>query len=67
MTHPFYELMVGGVLLAPFVSYAVVAFALFLVLRPLLNLVGFPRLFSHPPIAALSLYVTILGLLTVLF
>jgi hypothetical protein len=39
MTHPFYELMVGGVLLAPFVRYAV---------------------------AALSLYVTILGLLTAL-
>ena len=67
MNHPFYELMVGGVLLAPFVRYVVVAFVLFLVLQPLLHLVGFPRLFSHPSIAALSLYVTILGLLTVLF
>jgi hypothetical protein len=50
-----------------FFGYAVVAFALFMVLQPLLHLVGFPRLFSHPSIAALSLYVTILGLLTVLF
>lgn len=67
MTHPFYELMVGGVLLAPFVRYAVSALAIFLLLRPVLHLIGLPRLFSHPSIAALSLYVTILGLLTVLF
>jgi hypothetical protein len=67
MTHPFHELMVGGVLLAPFVRYAVSALAIFLLLRPVLHLIGLPRLFSHPSIAALSLYVTILGLLTVLF
>jgi hypothetical protein len=66
MTHPFYELMVGGVLLSPFVRYALAALTIFLVLRPVLHLIGFPRLFSHPPIAELSLYVTILGLLTVL-
>ena len=66
MTHPFYELMVGGVLMAPFVRYAVAALAIFLVLRPVLHLIGFPKLFSHPPIAELSLYVTIVGLLTVL-
>jgi hypothetical protein len=66
MIHPFYELMVGGVLLAPFVRDAVAALAIFLVLRPVLHLIGFPILFSHPPIADLSLYVTILGLLTVL-
>ena len=67
MTHPFYELMVGGVLLAPFVGYAVAALAIFLLLRPVLHLIGLPSLFSHPSVAALSLYVTILGLLTVLF
>jgi hypothetical protein len=66
MTHPFYELMVGGVLLAPFVRYAAAALAIFLVLRPVLHLIGFSGLFSHPSIAELSLYVTILGLLTVL-
>ncbi len=66
MTHPFYELMVDGVLLAPFVRYAMAALAIFLLLRPVLHLIGLPRLFSHPSIAALSLYVTILGLLTVL-
>jgi hypothetical protein len=67
MTHPFYELTVGGVLLAPFVSYAVAALAIFLLLRPVLHLIGLQSLFSHPSVAALSFYVTILGLLTVLF
>ena len=67
MTHPFSELVVGDVLLAPFVTYAVAALAIFLVLRPILGLTGFARLFSHPSIAELSVYVTILGLLTVLF
>jgi hypothetical protein len=67
MTHSFPELTVGGVLVAPFIVYAVAAFAVVLVLRPLLRLVGFAKLFSHPSIAELSLYVTILGLLTVLF
>jgi hypothetical protein len=67
MTHPFSELVVGGVLLAPFVTYAVAALAIFLVLRPILRLSGFARLFSHPPIAELSVYVTVQGLLTVFF
>jgi hypothetical protein len=67
MNHPFLELMIGGVLLAPFVRYAVGALAIFLLLRPVLHLLGLPRLFSHPSIAALSLYVTLLGLLTLLF
>jgi hypothetical protein len=67
MMHPFSELTIGDVFVAPFVSYAVAALAVFLVLRPLLRLSRFARLFSYPAIAELSLYVTILGLLTVVF
>ena len=67
MTHPFRELVVGGVLVAPFVTYAVAALVMFLILRPILRLSGFAKLFSHPSIAELSVYVTILGLLTTLF
>ena len=48
-------------------TIAVAALAMFLILRPILQLTGFAKLFSHPSIAELSLYVTILGLLTVLF
>jgi hypothetical protein len=67
MTHPFPELVVGGVLIAPLAPYAVAALVMFLVLRSVLHVTRFARLFSHPSIAELSVYVTILGLLTVLF
>ncbi len=67
MTHTFRELVIGGVLVAPLIWYAVAALAVVLVLRPILNLVGFSRIFSNPSIAELSLYVTVLGLLVLLF
>jgi hypothetical protein len=63
MTHTFRELVIGGVLVAPFVTSAVLALIVVLAIRPLLHLVGFTRFFSHASIAELSLYVTILGLL----
>jgi hypothetical protein len=65
--HPFSELVIGSVFVAPFIGYAVMALAFLLALRPILHLCGFGRLFSHPAVAELSLYVTILGLLTVAF
>ena len=65
--HSFSELVIGSVLVAPFITYAVMALAIFLALRPILHLCGFGKLFSHPAVAELSLYVTILGLLTVAF
>ena len=61
------ELTIGGVLVAPFVTYAGVAIATFAVLRPFLRLVAFNRAFSDPPVAELSLYVLILAVLIVLF
>jgi hypothetical protein len=67
MTQTYRELVIGGVLVAPIISYAVMALLLFVLLRPLLHLVGFSRYFSNPPVAELSLYVSIFGLLTLLF
>ena len=67
MAHTFPELIIGGVLVAPFVTYLVVAFVLIVVLRPLLHVVGFAKMFSHASVAELSLYVTILSLLMLLF
>jgi len=67
MTHSFPEIIVGGVLVAPFLAYAVAALLIVLALRPVLHATGCDRLFSHPSIAGLSLYVTVVGLLTVLF
>ena len=66
MTHTFHELIIGGVLVAPFISYAVAALFVILIIRPILHLVGFSRMFSHPSIAELSLYVTVLGLLVLI-
>jgi Protein of unknown function (DUF1656) len=67
MTHTYRELIIGGVLISPIVSYAAVALILFLPLRPVLQLVGFSRFFSNPTLAELSLFVSIFGLLTLLF
>ena len=65
--HSFSELIVGDVLVAPFIVYALTALAIFLALRPILRVCGFDKLFTNPGLAELSLYVTILGLLTVAF
>ncbi|MBV8108779.1 MAG: DUF1656 domain-containing protein [Hyphomicrobiales bacterium] len=65
MMHSFSELVVGDVFVAPFVVYAVAALAILLALRPILRQCGFDKLFTNPGLAELSLYVTILGLLTV--
>ena len=67
MAPTFAELVVEGVLFAPFVTYLVAALVLIVVLRPLLHVVGFAKMFSHASVAELSLYVTILSLLVLLF
>ncbi len=64
--HSFFELVIGSIVVAPFISYAMTALVIILALRPILHLCRFGKLFSHPAIAELSLYVTILGLLTVI-
>ena len=67
MAQTFAELAVGGVLFAPFVTYLAAAVVLIVVLRPLLHVVGFAKMFSHASVAELSLYVTVLSLLMLLF
>jgi hypothetical protein len=66
MTHDFQELVIGGVLFAPFVTYALGAFTIILLLRPLLRIIGFAKMFSHTSIAELSLYVMVLGTIVLL-
>jgi hypothetical protein len=67
MMHSFSELVIGNVLVAPFIVYAVTALAILILLRPILHVCRFGKLFSNPGLAELSLYVTILGLLTIAF
>ncbi|MET4482158.1 DUF1656 domain-containing protein [Bradyrhizobium sp. F1.13.3] len=66
MAQTFSELVVGGVLLAPFVTFLVMTLIVIIVLRPLLHVVGFAKMFSHASIAELSLGVIILSLLMLL-
>ena len=67
MAHTFPELVIGGVLVAPFVTYLMTTLVVIIVLRPLLHVVGFAKMFSHASVAELSLYVTVLSLLMLLF
>lgn len=65
MMQTFPDIVIGGVLVAPFVLYAAVALIVVLLFRPLLALVAFDRLFANPPVVQLSLYVLILAALIV--
>lgn len=67
MEHGYPELVIGGVLVAPFVAYAVTAAVLLFLVRPILLRVGADRAFSNPPAALLSLYVVILAALLKIF
>jgi Protein of unknown function (DUF1656) len=67
MAHAFPELIIGGVLVAPFVTYLMTVLVVVIVLRPLLHVVGFAKMFSHASVAELSLYVTILSFFMLLF
>jgi hypothetical protein len=67
MIHGFPELVIGGVLVAPLVTYAAAALLLFILLRPVFLLVNFESFFSNPPVALLAVYVAILAILVVLF
>jgi hypothetical protein len=67
MAHSFRELVIGGVLVAPFMTHLVAALFVVLLIRPLLRFVGILRIFSNAAIAELSLYVTVLGLIVLFF
>ena len=66
MTRTFQDLVVGGVFLTQIVGYALLAIACTLVLRPVLHRIGFSNWFVSPPLAELSLYVSLFGLIILL-
>ena len=63
--HTFPELVLGSVFVAPFMTYAAMALTILLALRPILRRCRFEKVFSRPAVAEVSLYVIVLGLLTV--
>ena len=67
MSHAFAELVVGGVLIAPFVGYAVVSMVILLLLRPLLVVSHFERVFSNPALALLCIFLLVLAAAMLIF
>jgi hypothetical protein len=65
VTHAFSELVIGGVFVSPFIAYAAGTLVISLILGPILRVCRFEEMFSHPSVATLSLYVVVLGLLTI--
>jgi Protein of unknown function (DUF1656) len=61
MAHEFREFTIGGVLFAPFVTYAFAAFWLLIALRPVLRRLGVERIFANPPVVGLGFYLIILA------
>ena len=61
------EAEVGGVLMAPIVVYALVAMAMFSVLRMVLGRIGFLAWLWHPALFEVSLFVSILSVLVLFF
>ena len=61
MTYGFPEFAIGGVLLAPFVPQAIIAFVLFLLCRPILRRLPLAKKFANPPLISVCLYVMILA------
>ncbi len=67
MTAGYSETVVGGVLFAPFVRYALGAFVIFFVLvRPLLRRIPMHNIFANPPFVGVCLYILVLAALIVL-
>ncbi|WP_298964243.1 DUF1656 domain-containing protein [uncultured Methylobacterium sp.] len=63
---PWHDLVVGGLLITPFVGYALAALLGTLVLWPLLRRVRVLRGLARTPFAASALYLCVLALLLVL-
>ena len=58
-----HEIEIGGVLISPFVAYALGAFAILLLLRILFRKLRFSRYVANPPLAEAGVYVCVLGAL----
>ena len=61
-----HELQIGGILVSPFVAYALGAFAILIVLRVVFARIRFSRYVANPPLAEAGIYVCVLALLIVL-
>ena len=61
-----HEIAIGGVLVSPFVAYALGAFGILIALRVLFRRIRFSRYVANPPLAEAGIYLCVLALLIVL-
>ncbi|MCJ2031025.1 DUF1656 domain-containing protein [Methylobacterium sp. J-043] len=61
-----HDLAIGGILISPFVAYALIAFALLVALRVVFRWIRFGRFVANPPLAEAGIYVCLLALVVVL-
>ncbi|CAO4177961.1 DUF1656 domain-containing protein [Methylorubrum populi] len=61
-----HDLTLGGILVSPFVAYALIAFAILVALRVVFRWIRFGRFVANPPLAEAGIYVCILALVVVL-
>jgi Protein of unknown function (DUF1656) len=55
------DIELGGILVAPFVRYLVLALVILIAVRFLVGRLGLRSMFANPPLAEAALYVCILG------
>ena len=60
------EFVVGGLLISPFVKYALIAGVIFLPVRLVLVTLRFDKWFWHPVLVEAAIYICILATLNVL-
>jgi hypothetical protein len=60
-----HELQIGGVLVSPFVAYAIGALLILLLLRVVFRKIRFSRYVANAPLAEAGIYVCVLALLIV--
>lgn len=62
-----HELQIGGVLVSPFVAYAIGALLVLILLRVAFRKIRFSRYVANAPLAEAGIYVCVLALLIVFF
>jgi len=55
------DIDLGGILVAPFARYLLLAFAIIIAVRFVVGRIGLRSMFANPPLAEAALYVCILG------
>ncbi|HEV2542181.1 MAG TPA: DUF1656 domain-containing protein [Methylobacterium sp.] len=61
-----HDLTIGGILVSPFVAYALIAFALLVGLRVVFRRIRFGRYVANAPLAEAGIYVCLLAIVVVL-